>query len=102
MLDRVTLLNGPSIADGIPREATTDNKARTVATIKNLISAAGGSISRVLFNFVRKGEVVVRFNGKSFDDVVEQAIELGAEDVEEIGDSVFRVRKYDVRLADFR
>jgi transcriptional/translational regulatory protein YebC/TACO1 len=63
-------------------EAMTDNKARTVARIKALVSSAGGSFSRVLFNFVKKGLIIVRCDDRSFDEVLEEAIDLGADDVE--------------------
>ena len=73
-------------------EALTDNKTRTVAKIKQVIVPAGGSLSRVLYLFDRKG-VLMMASEKSFDDVLEQAIEVGAEDVEEAEDNQIKVLK---------
>jgi transcriptional/translational regulatory protein YebC/TACO1 len=76
----------------INSEALTDNKTRTVAKIKQVIVPAGGSLSRVLYLFARKG-VLMMASEKSFDDVLEQAIEVGAEDVEEAEDNQIKVLK---------
>lgn len=72
-------------------EAMTDNKARTAATIKSLIYPAGGSFSRILYNFVRKGVIIARCDGTPFDQVLEEAIDLGAQDVERADDGSFKV-----------
>ena len=61
----------------------TDNKARTAARIKSIVSSAGGSFSRVRYQFVKRGHLIVSHNKKSFDEILEQAINLGALDVEE-------------------
>lgn len=69
------------------REAMTDNKARTAAKIKSIISSAGGSFSRILYQFERRGRLVVTHDRKTFDEIMEQAIDLGALDVLEGQDS---------------
>ena len=69
----------------------TDNKARTAATIKSVIYPAGGSFSRILYNFVRKGVIIASCDGRPFDQVLDEAINLGAQDVEEADDGSFRV-----------
>lgn len=67
----------------------TDNKDRTCATVKALISKSGGSFSRVQFKFDRKGLIVIKCDGRPFEQVLEEAIDLGAEDVQEAdGDSI--------------
>jgi transcriptional/translational regulatory protein YebC/TACO1 len=69
----------------------TDNKNRATANIKPLIKAANGSFSRVMYNFVKKGLIIMRSDDRQFDKVLEQAIDLGAEDVEEADDGSFKV-----------
>jgi transcriptional/translational regulatory protein YebC/TACO1 len=65
----------------------TDNKARTAAKIKTVISLAEGSFSRILFLFSRKGQLVVSHDKKNFDEIVDHAIDLGAVDVEQGDDA---------------
>ena len=61
----------------------TDNKARTAAKIKTVISLAGGSFSRILYLFSRRGQLVVSHDKKNFDEIMDHAIiDLGALDVE--------------------
>ena len=61
----------------------TDNKARTAAKIKSIISFAGGSFSRILYLFSRRGQLVVSHDNKNFNEIMDHAIDLGALDVEE-------------------
>jgi transcriptional/translational regulatory protein YebC/TACO1 len=65
----------------------TDNKARTAAKIKTVISLAQGSFSRILYLFSRKGQLVVSHDNKNFDEIMDHAIDLGALDVEEGDDA---------------
>jgi len=69
----------------------TDNKARTAATIKSVIYPAGGSFSRILYHFVRKGVIIARCDDRSFDKVLDEAIDLGVQDVAEVSDGTFKV-----------
>ena len=69
----------------------TDNKARTASTIKLLTYPNGGSFARVLYNFVRKGLIIAKCDGRPYDKVLEEAIELGVEEVQELNDDKFRV-----------
>jgi transcriptional/translational regulatory protein YebC/TACO1 len=68
----------------------TDNKARTAASIKAAISKYNGSFSAVLYNFVRRGVLVIS-SDQPFDNVFEQAIDLGAEDLEQVEEGTFKV-----------
>lgn len=61
-------------------EGYTDNKARMVAQVKNAFTRVGASMGSLLYMFERLGYVSVK---GSVDDVFEQAIELGAQDVVE-------------------
>ena len=69
----------------------TDNKARTAARIKSVISPAGGSFSRILYQFARRGQLLVSHHNKTFDEVVEHALDLGALDIEEAKDDTVKV-----------
>lgn len=65
-------------------EALTDNTNRTVADLRSLFSKAGGSLAKagsVAYMFDRKGLLQVEHSGAH--DVLDLAIEAGAEDVEE-------------------
>jgi YebC/PmpR family DNA-binding regulatory protein len=70
-------------------EAATDNINRTYPDVKLAFSKHGGNIAEkgaVAFQFDRKGMIRVKGSG---DDVLMQALEAGAEDVqEEAGESV--------------
>lgn len=69
-------------------EANTDNKNRTVGLVKHAMSKFSASMSPCQYMFKRKGEVI--FNplteGEELDDVLEVAIDIGAEDVEDFKD----------------
>ncbi len=72
-------------------EAVTDNKQRTVAEVKNTFDKNGGTMGvpgSVMYQFVQKGLITVDKNGKSMDDIFFAAADNGAEDVEEVMDSV--------------
>ncbi|ODQ77583.1 hypothetical protein BABINDRAFT_41271 [Babjeviella inositovora NRRL Y-12698] len=65
-------------------EAYTPNKARCVAMVKHAFSKYNGSFSPTLYIFDRKGYVDFEMGDKSFDEIFEAAIELGADDVQEL------------------
>jgi transcriptional/translational regulatory protein YebC/TACO1 len=69
----------------------TDNKARTAAKIRKIVSSAGGTFSRILYQFVKVGQLLVSRDGKTFDEITEQAIDLGAQDVEDEEDGNVKV-----------
>jgi YebC/PmpR family DNA-binding regulatory protein len=64
-------------------ELQTDNRNRTAAEIRSLVTKAGGSIATpgsVSRLFHRKGQLVVAREGANEDQVMEIALEAGAED----------------------
>jgi len=90
-LDGVTLLEvtyegyGPG-GVAIMVECLTDNKNRTVAEIRHAFKKAGGSLGTsgsVAWMFEKKGIIVVNRSDKD-DEVMEKAIESGAEDIKEL------------------
>ncbi|ACM93317.1 conserved hypothetical protein [Nautilia profundicola AmH] len=69
-------------------ECLTDNKNRTVAEIRHAFKKAGGSLGTsgsVAWMFEKKGIVVVNRSDKD-DEVMETAIESGAEDIKELNE----------------
>lgn len=73
-------------------EAATDNKARTIQEVKNIFDRNGGTLGNpgaVSYQFTTKGEIVVKKNRKSFDDVFMIGAEAGAEDVEDENDEAY-------------
>ncbi len=70
-------------------EAYTDNKQRTIAEVKNIFDKNGGnlgSVGSVMYQFERKGVIVVEKDGKSLDDIFIIAADSFAEDIEDIED----------------
>jgi YebC/PmpR family DNA-binding regulatory protein len=66
-------------------EAMTDNRNRTASTVRSTFGKHGGSLGEtgsVGFLFERKGQVVYPADAGSEDEVMEAALEAGAEDVE--------------------
>jgi transcriptional/translational regulatory protein YebC/TACO1 len=74
----------------ISSEAMTDKRTRTAAFIKGALSKYQGSLSSVLYQFVRKGVLIIS-SDQPFDTMMEHAINVGAEDLEETGDKTFKV-----------
>lgn len=72
----------------------TDSKARTNANVRAAVLRAGGSFSRVLYQFQKKGQLTIKLDGRPFDQVLEQVIEIGAEDVEDAGEGQVNVLPY--------
>ena len=70
-------------------EAMTDNLNRTASTVRSTFSKNGGNMAEtgaVSFMFDRKGQILYPASAGSEDDVMEAAIEAGAEDVESSDD----------------
>ena len=68
----------------------TDNKNRTVSEIRHLISKRGGNLAEtgsVGYMFDRKGVITVDPKGLSEDDIMELALDAGAEDMRDEDDS---------------
>lgn len=76
----------------IMMEVLTDNKNRTVAEIRHLITKHGGNLGEngsVAWMFDKKGQIVIDRNGLSEDSMLEIALECGAEDFEAEDDEFF-------------
>lgn len=74
----------------IMMEVLTDNKQRTVAEIRHLLSKHGGNLGEngsVNWNFTRKGNIVISAEGTDEDELMMEALEAGAEDITNDGDS---------------
>ena len=70
-------------------QTLTDNRVRTVAEIRNLLTKHGGNMGAagsVSYIFTKRGLVAVERKGIDEDQVMETALEVGAEDVREAGD----------------
>jgi transcriptional/translational regulatory protein YebC/TACO1 len=72
----------PSIAMII--DAETDNKNRTMMEVKMLIKTHGGTVSPINYLFQRKGRITFEKDERNLgvNDVMDDAIEAGAEDIE--------------------
>ena len=69
-------------------ESMTDNNNRTVAEVRHAFSKAGGNLGTdgsVSYLFIKKGLIQLS-NNTSLEQVMEVAIEAGAEDIEENSD----------------
>ena len=75
-------------------DAATDNKNRTASEIRNLFSKNGGNMAEagaVGWMFEPRGVVVVAKGKRSDDEVMEAALEAGADDVEFPGDDTAEI-----------
>jgi YebC/PmpR family DNA-binding regulatory protein len=75
-------------------ECLTDNRARTAADVRTAFAKGGGHLGAegaVSWMFHRKGTIAVK-PGPTEDQVMDKAIEAGAEDVIGHGDDGFEVR----------
>jgi len=71
-------------------EALTDNRNRTGAEVKNVFTRNGGSLAEpgaVAWQFERKGVIILDKGAASEDDLMLVALEAGAEDIADQGDS---------------
>ncbi|ADH85906.1 YebC/PmpR family DNA-binding transcriptional regulator [Desulfurivibrio alkaliphilus] len=74
-------------------ECMTDNRVRTVADVRFMFSKAGGNLGEsncVSWMFDRKGQILVEREATSEDELMEAALEAGAEDVV-VEESTFQV-----------
>jgi YebC/PmpR family DNA-binding regulatory protein len=65
--------------------ALTDNRNRTVSELRHMFSKNGGNLGEsgsVAWMFSKKGSIIVELNAKSEDDLLEIALEAGAEDMQ--------------------
>ena len=71
-------------------QCATDNRVRTVSDIRHIFSKAGGNMGEpnsVAWMFERKSQVVIEGDKTSEDQLMEVALEAGADDVQNDGDS---------------
>jgi YebC/PmpR family DNA-binding regulatory protein len=71
-------------------EAFTDNKQRTTAEIRSLLEKSGGRLAEsgaTAYQFEQKGLITVLKEGKSAEELLSLAADLGAQDIEEADDS---------------
>ena len=64
-------------------EVSTDNRNRTASEIRSIVTKSGGSIATagsVTRLFHRKGQIIIPREGANEDQVMEVALEAGAED----------------------
>jgi YebC/PmpR family DNA-binding regulatory protein len=72
-------------------EALTDNKNRTAADVRSIFSKHGGNLGEngsVSYLFTRKGIIAYPAETYTEDQVLEQALEAGAEDVSTEGEEI--------------
>jgi transcriptional/translational regulatory protein YebC/TACO1 len=83
-LENVTLevIMPPTVAMII--DAETDNKARTMMDLRHLVKVHGGSVTPINYLFQKKGRIAFEKDERNLgvDEVLDEAIEAGAEDVE--------------------
>jgi len=73
-------------------EAVTDNPMRTTPENKSIFNKANASFGQpgsVAYQFKHIGRIIAKKGVKSFDDLFSIALDLGAEDIEEVEDEVF-------------
>jgi len=64
-------------------EIETDNRARTLADLRHLVKVHGGNVTPTNYLFQKKGRVAFEKDENiGIDEVLDEAIEAGAEDVE--------------------
>ena len=71
-------------------EALTDNRNRTGADVRSIFSKNGGSVAEpgsVAWQFERKGVIILPKAAAAEDDLMLVALEAGAEDIEDQGDT---------------
>ncbi|MCK5737383.1 MAG: YebC/PmpR family DNA-binding transcriptional regulator, partial [Spirochaetaceae bacterium] len=76
---------------GMMIEALTDNKNRTAADVRTILSKSGGQLAAsgaVSYMFNRKGLIAIDAENLDFEALFEAALEAGAEDVTEEGSIV--------------
>ena len=82
-------------------EAMTDNRNRTATTVRTIVNKAGGKMAEtgaVSYMFERMGEILFSLEAADAGDMLEAAIEAGAEDLESSDDG-HRIYTADAELA---
>ncbi len=71
-------------------QCATDNRVRTVSDVRHIFSKAGGNMGEpnsVLWMFERKSQVLIEGDKATEDQLMEVALDAGADDVQNDGDS---------------
>jgi YebC/PmpR family DNA-binding regulatory protein len=74
---------------GLIVEVTTDNKNRSASEVRSTLTKLGGNLAgpnAVAFNFERKGQFLIAADSIGEDELMELALEAGADDVANEGD----------------
>jgi YebC/PmpR family DNA-binding regulatory protein len=74
-------------------EALTNNRSRTAPELRSIFERAGGNLATngsVAFQFIKQGIITIKSDSVSEDQLLEQALDVGAEDVRNQGE-VFEV-----------
>jgi len=72
-------------------ECVTENRNRTVSDVRHVLSRAGGNLGEagsVAWQFTRAAYFVIPAHGNDFDKIFELAVDGGADDVENDGESI--------------
>jgi YebC/PmpR family DNA-binding regulatory protein len=75
---------GPS-GVAIMINTTTDNRNRTVSELRHLLSKHGGNLGEsgsVAWMFSKKGQIMIDLDARSEDEMMELALEAGADDIQ--------------------
>lgn len=70
-------------------EALTDNRSRTAPELRKIFESAGGNLAAsgaVAFQFTKQGVITVKADAIAEDELLEKALEAGAEDVKNEGE----------------
>ncbi len=73
-------------------DCLTDNKNRTAPDVRHIFDKFGGNLGTdgsVMFLFEKKGEIIVKGEGKDLDDFMMDALEAGASDVEDLEEGYY-------------
>lgn len=73
-------------------DCLTDNKNRTAPDVRHIFDKFGGNLGTdgsVMFLFEKKGEIIVKGEGKDIDDFMMDALEAGASDVEDLEEGYY-------------
>lgn len=73
-------------------DCLTDNKNRTAPDVRHIFDKFGGNLGTdgsVMFLFEKKGEIIVKSEGKDLDDFMMDALEAGASDVEDLEEGYY-------------
>jgi YebC/PmpR family DNA-binding regulatory protein len=65
-------------------EALTNNRSRTAPELRKIFETSGGNLASsgaVAFQFTKRGMIMVKADAIAEDDLLEKALEAGAEDV---------------------